>query len=130
ILVAQIIFDDAANATGDLFSLCKVIWADKTKRNKGIVVNQGVAALIVLKGNLHQIVEPSLGVAYVLLVTAYKTAPRTGTANKLKPTRSADILTQRFGTTHFHGALLYIGMHEVSGNVSGVQTLEEIVGHR
>src|SRR5699024_360800 len=63
------------------------------------------------------------------LVTAEEAAPGPGAADEFEATRTLDILAQRLGAAHFHGALLEIGAHEMGGDLRRVETLEEIVGH-
>ena len=97
--------------------------------NNGVIVDQRVATLIILDGDLDQIVESGLGIANVLLVATDEAAPGSGAADELQTACILDILAQRLGTTHFHGALLQIDSHHMGGDVCSMQAREEVIGH-
>ena len=128
-LFVQVGLYDATHAAGDVLGLLKLGRAGKTEGNDGVVVNEGVAAFIILDGDLNKVIQFAFGIPDVLLVTAHEAAPGTGAANELKPAFTTDILAQRFGTTHFHGALFKIKLHEMGGDVGGVKAPEEVVSH-
>src|SRR5690606_19704887 len=112
-----------------LLGLLKVGRAQEVEGDNGVIVDERVAAFIVLDRDLHEIVERSPRVPNVLLVTADEAAPGAGSTDKLKAARPADILAQRLGPTNFHGALLEIDMDEVGGDAGGVKALEEVIRH-
>src|SRR5690606_35599617 len=69
-LLPQLGFDEATDAAGDLLGLFEVKRLEESERQDGVVVDEGVAALIILDGDLDEVAELALGIANVALVAA------------------------------------------------------------
>src|SRR5690606_30180371 len=128
-LLPQLGLDEATGAAGELLSLFEVKRLEESERQDGVVVDEGIASLIVLDGDLDEVAELALGIANIALVATQETAPGPGAADESEAASALDILAQRLGATHLHAALLEVGAHEVGGDPRGLEALEEMLGH-
>src|SRR5690554_7734291 len=94
-LATQIGLDNAADLTGKLLGLSQMLGAEQAQGQDGVIIDQRVTALVILDGDLDQIVQTPLGVADVIAVATQEAAPGTGAADELETASALHVLDRK-----------------------------------